>query len=60
MTPRTLNRINTMINENTKNHDEHITNKKWQQVLAFGADRVESKAINQSQQIDMPVFVVLP
>lgn len=60
MAPRTLNRKDTMINENTTNDDEHITNKNWQQVLAFGADIVESKAKNQSQQIDMPVFVVLP
>jgi len=60
MAPRTLNRKDTMINESTTNHAEHITNKKWQQVLAFGADIVESQAINQSQQIAMPVFVVLP
>ena len=32
----------------------------WQQVLAFGEVTTESNVNNQSQQINTPVFFVLP
>jgi len=49
-----------MKNTHTLRHDEHSANLNWQRVLAFGAEPVKYKTKKQSQQINTPVFVVLP
>ena len=47
-------------NKTTVDKHAHTAHMNWQQVLAFGEAAAESNPNNQSQQINTPVFFVLP